>query len=401
MKKLIRIFSAFMMTATMLSLGLCAYAGQISPDSITVSNRSELNTNGYCSFICNAAALADGTNDDVNTTAEMKLFGVLPVKTVDVRITDRPTVTLGGQPFGIRLYTSGLVISKISDVPASGGNVSPAEQAGLKCGDIVMKADGEELRTNEQLLSICEKSRGEGVFLSCKRNDHAFNTTIYPAFDEEMKAYRLGLWVRDSCAGIGTITFTNAKTKSFAGLGHGIYDGESGSLMPLYDGDIVAADIFSADKSVGGRPGSLCGSFISGEPLGTLRENCECGLYGSYNGSCEGRQIEIAFRQEVKKGKAKMISTIDGTTPRSYDIEIEEISYDNNSPTKNMVVRITDPELLNKTGGIVRGMSGSPIIQNGRLAGALTHVFIDDPTHGYALFVENMTEQCNNITQKP
>ena len=235
--------------------------------------------------------------------------------------------------------------------------------------------------------------------LHCIRDGKSFNTSITPVKDSSQGTYRLGIWVRDSCAGIGTITFIDPMTKCFAGLGHGIYDGESGSLMPLADGDIVPADIISVDKGAGGRPGSLSGCFITGEPLGVLSANTECGLYGSYNKAASGEKTEIAFRQEVMRGSAVILSTVEGSTPKAYDIEIENISYDTGSPSKNMVIRITDKELIKKTGGIVKGMSGSPILQNGRLVGAVTHVFIDDPTHGYGVFAENMAEECNKTVQ--
>ncbi len=402
MKRIFRAFSAALAALSLFAMGFCAYSAQTTPDEITICK------NGGYSFGDNSAYTlcftestgAYGTSDRLNTKAEIKLFGLLPVKSVDVHLSDRQTVTLGGKPFGIRLYTDGLVVAKTSSVPVEGGSSDPSSKAGIRCGDIILEANGEALKTNEQLTQICEKSGGSPILLRCRRNGDYFSTTIIPEMDVQLGSYRLGLWVRDSCAGIGTITFTDENTKTFAGLGHGIYDGDSGSLMPLADGDIVPADIISADKSIGGSPGSLCGCFTSGEPLGRLRANSECGLYGTYSDISPGKEIEIAFRQEVTKGSASMLSTIEGSEPECYDVEIEDISYDNSTPSKNMVIRITDKRLIEKTGGIVRGMSGSPIIQNGRLVGALTHVYIDDPVHGYAVFAENMADYNNKIVQK-
>lgn len=402
MKRIFRAFSTALAALSLFAMGFCAYAAQTTPDEISICPDGVYSFGGKSAYSLSfpESAEADCTSDSLSTKAEMKLFGILPVKSVDVHLSDRQIVTLGGKPFGIRLYTDGLVVSKTSAVPVENGTADPSAKAGIRCGDIILEADGEPLKTNEQLTQICENSKGSPILLRCRRNGDYFSTTIFPEKDVQIGHYRLGLWVRDSCAGIGTITFTDENTKSFAGLGHGIYDGDSGSLMPLSDGDIVPADIISADKSTGGSPGSLCGCFTSGEPLGRLKANSECGLYGTFSDFSDGDKIEIAFRQEVTKGKAKILSTVKGSEPEYYDVEIEDISYDNSSPSKNMVIRITDKRLIQKTGGIVRGMSGSPIIQGGRLVGALTHVFIDDPVHGYAVFAENMADYNNKIVQK-
>ena len=399
MKRLIRAVSDVLAALCLLILGACVYVGQTTPDAMNVSTRSPVCCDNLYSLSFPDSTFADGTGKYTETTAQMKLLDIIPVKDVKVTLSERQSVITGGQPFGIRLYTEGLIISRISSVQTSGGKITPADDAGLKCGDVILQANGNELKTNEQLLQLCHESKGDPVLLHCIRDGKSFNTSITPVKDSSQGTYRLGIWVRDSCAGIGTITFIDPMTKCFAGLGHGIYDGESGSLMPLADGDIVPADIISVDKGAGGRPGSLSGCFITGEPLGVLSANTECGLYGSYNKAASGEKTEIAFRQEVMRGSAVILSTVEGSTPKAYDIEIENISYDTGSPSKNMVIRITDKELIKKTGGIVKGMSGSPILQNGRLVGAVTHVFIDDPTHGYGVFAENMAEECNKTVQ--
>ena len=330
------------------------------------------------------------------------LFGSVPVKQVNVNFTQRESVTLGGEPFGIRLYTDGLVVTQTSEVPTINGNKNPAGEAGICNGDIITAVDGKYLKTNEQLTDIVEKSNGEPVRVSARRNGNSYTTLITPVYDVQFKAYRIGLWVRDSCAGIGIITFIDKETGTFAGLGHGISDNESGSIMPLANGDIVNANIGSVEKSIGGYPGSLCGFFSDNHAEGTITANDECGLYGKLCGSSfnNGKEIPVAFRQEVVRGKALLYTTISGSTPKYYDIEIEDISYNNVNITKNMIIKITDSELLEKAGGIVQGMSGSPIIQNGMLVGAVTHVFINDPSHGYAIFAENMTDFNNTFVQK-
>ena len=205
--------------------------------------------------------------------------------------------------------------------------------------------------------------------------------------------------VRDSCAGIGTMTFIDAENGTFAGLGHGICDTVSGSLMPLEKGDIVNAEITSVTKSICGNPGALVGTFSDTSPKGTISANSELGIYGTlYNHDFSQNTVPVAFKQEVQRGKAQILTTVDDQPPKFYDISIEDISYNNNSP-KNMIIKITDKNLLAKTGGIVQGMSGSPIIQNNMLVGAVTHVFVNDTTEGYAVFAENMIDFNNTIVQ--
>lgn len=387
----------------MLTLGIGGAAAYLTPDELSVSPDSEIS---FCDFPLSVkydtADAASDISSERTSSAKIMLFGSVPVKDVNVNFTQRKTVTLGGEPFGIRLYTDGLVVSQTSDIPTDGGNKNPAAEAGICSGDIITTVEGKQLRTNEQLLDAVEASGGNPISITGCRNGKSYTTKITPVRDEQLKSYRIGLWVRDSCAGIGTITFTDKQTGTFAGLGHGISDSESGSIMPLAEGNIVFANISSVEKSIGGYPGSLFGYFSDSRSIGTVTANDECGIYGKLNGNafCNGKDIPVAFRQEVVRGKAQICTTISGNTPKYYDVEIEDISYNNVNITKNMVIKITDEKLLSQTGGIVQGMSGSPIIQNGMLIGAVTHVFINDPTHGYAIFAENMTESNNTFVQK-
>lgn len=387
----------------MITLGIGSATAYLTPDEISVSPDSEIS---FCSFPISVkydtADVSANISSGSMSSAEIMLFGSVPIKQVNVNFTQRKTVTLGGEPFGIKLYTDGLVVAQTSDVPTNNGSKNPANEAGICSGDIINSVEGKQLQTNEQLMEIVEKSNGKPISITGSHNGKSYTTKITPVLDIQLKSYRIGLWVRDSCAGIGTVTFIDKNTRTFAGLGHGISDSESGSIMPLAEGDIVYANIASVEKSAGGYPGSLSGFFTDNRSIGKISANAECGIYGKLNNNafCQGKDISVAFRQEVVRGKAQICTTISGTTPEYYDIEIEDISYNNVNITKNMVIKITDPELLKKTGGIVQGMSGSPIIQNGRLVGAVTHVFINDPSHGYAIFAENMTEFNNTFVQK-
>nr|MDE5620074.1 SpoIVB peptidase [Ruminococcus sp.] len=206
------------------------------------------------------------------------------------------------------------------------------------------------------------------------------------------------MWVRDSIAGIGTMTFFNKTTGEFAGLGHPVCDSDTGELVPIYSGEAVPVEITDAKKGSKGIPGELHGQFMYGGSFGILNRNNSCGVYGMLSESavqalsvnCE--QYKMGYRQDVKTGEAEILTTVSGDIPQKYKIEIEKIDYNSAESTKNMVIRITDKELLDRTGGIVQGMSGSPIIQDGKLIGAVTHVFVSDPTKGYAIFAENMAE---------
>ena len=205
------------------------------------------------------------------------------------------------------------------------------------------------------------------------------------------------MWVRDSSAGIGTLTYLDPESGIFAGLGHGVCDVDTGTLMPLYSGEAVNVAITGVTKGESGSPGELRGTFSQEAPIGTLVKNEATGIYGQMDGipdilSQGGEPVAVAMRQEVHTGKAMIRTTISGDTPVEYEISIERVSLSEQNPTRNMVIRITDPRLLSATGGIVQGMSGSPILQNGKLVGAVTHVLVNDPTRGYGILIENMLE---------
>ena len=336
------------------------------------------------------------SSSESNTKAEIMLFGTIPVKQVDVTLTQRKNVIVGGMPFGIRIYTDGLIVSETSAV----GNRNPAQEAGISCGDIILSVNGEKLSTSEELLKAVEKSCGQPLKIQALHNQKEYFTEINPVYNAEQDHYRIGLMVRDSCAGIGTLTFIDPQNGTFAGLGHGICDTKSGSLMPLQSGDIVHAEITSVQKSTCGNPGALSGCFSDTSPIGSISANSPCGIYGQLSSFDKNAPtIPVAFPQEVKRGEAQIITTVDENGPQYYSVKIEDISYNNSNASKNMTLRITDKRLLEKTGGIVQGMSGSPVIQNGKLVGAVTHVFVNDPSGGYAIFSDNMIFFNNSIIQ--
>ncbi|MEG1744565.1 MAG: SpoIVB peptidase S55 domain-containing protein, partial [Ruthenibacterium sp.] len=212
--------------------------------------------------------------------------------------------------------------------------------------------------------------------------------------------WRTGMWVRDSSAGIGTLTFVDPATSIFAGLGHSIHDIDTGATISLLKGEIVDVEITGATVGSAGSPGELKGRFISNVPTGTIAVNGETGVYGHATAYFKGMETEVALAQEIETGEAQIYTTVNGQTPQLYSVMVEKIALTSENPNRNMVVRVTDPRLLTATGGIVQGMSGSPILQNGRFVGAVTHVLVNDPARGYGIFAENMLETADAAAQR-
>lgn len=310
--------------------------------------------------------------------------GMLSAAAAPLDILTENTVYLGGTPFGVKLHTKGAVVIGTDDITSFGGTVSPGKEAGVKKGDIITAVDGKALENADELRLAVENCRGNAVVLTVNRGGESLQITLYPALSAEDNKYRAGLWLRDSAAGIGTVTYTCADG-AFVGLGHGIMDADSGSLLPIGDGAVVDVEITGVKKGVRGAPGELRGSFGSVK-RGEINDNRESGVYGKLF-KVQGAAISMAKPSEVKTGKAYIYTTVDGSTPERYEIEIEKL-YSGN--TKNMLLRVTDKRLIEKTGGIVQGMSGSPIVQNGKLIGAVTHVLVNDPERGYGIFIDNM-----------
>lgn len=313
---------------------------------------------------------------------------------INVSAEENETVRLGGTPFGIKMFSDGVMVVKTESVDNNGVKKCPAEKAGIKPNDIIVSANETKIKTNEELAQIIENSRGNAINLEIKRNDDIFSVTLTPVKNSE-GVYKAGLWVKDSAAGIGTVTFYSEELKSFCALGHGICESDTGMLIPLDYGKVEKANIASVTKSKDGKVGSLNGYFTR-EEIGTATINSSEGIYGITE-YCTGEEIEVAEINEIKTGEASIYTTISGQKPEYYEAEIIKVSKNNSH--SDLIIKITDEELLNETGGIVQGMSGSPIIQNGKLVGAVTHVIVDDVDCGYGIFAQRMLnilkENCN------
>ena len=327
---------------------------------------------------------------------KLKAFGIIPFSTVNVEVVDELHVSVLGTPFGMKLYTDGVLVIDITTVETVSGSISPGEDAGVKKGDYILSADGKQVLTNEELSAAVAASGGNRIKLVIKRGGTPKTVYVTPALSKETNSYRIGLWVRDSSAGIGTLTFYSPATGIVCGLGHGVCDEDTGDLLELKNGEIVSAEIVSVEKGSSGSPGQLKGRFTYGT-IGKIDCNSEKGVYSVLKGKLGfSRLTETALKQEVKDGDAQILCTVDGREPQLYSCRIKKRSSAYLSATQNMTVTVTDPELLKLTGGIVQGMSGSPILQNGKLIGAVTHVLIDDPTTGYAIFAENMLKEAES-----
>ncbi len=345
-------------------------------------------------------ALAAGMTPGSSCNLELSLFGILPVKTVRAEVVERRQVLVCGTGFGIKMFASGVMVVGFSDLRTDSGTENPAKDAGLVLGDYLITVDGQRVRTNEQMAEIVSRSGGRALEVVYTHEGERRTTTLQPVRDSTTGGWMAGVWVRDSSAGIGTLTFIDPNASVFAGLGHGITDVDTGQNVLLGSGEIVAVKISGAVAGTPGLPGELKGSFSGVLPMGSIRINGDTGVYGLiYDTAAQGTMMETAQQQEVEPGPAQILTTIDEGGVRAYDIEIEEISFSTSDPNRNLLLHVTDPELLAATGGIVQGMSGSPIIQNGRLVGAVTHVLVKDPTRGYGIFVENMLRTADEVSQ--
>lgn len=331
-------------------------------------------------------------------SATAKLLGIFPIKEVSVSITDEKTVIACGTPFGVKMFTDGVLIVGFSQIETENGKFCPAVDAGLLEGDVLKAIDGNKVFTNEEVAEYIENSEGTVLEMLIERDERNITVSVKPELLEDQSCYKAGFWVRDSSAGIGTLTFYDPENLSFAGLGHAVCDIDTGEVIPFSSGEIVTAAITKIKRGISGAPGELGGTFTGKDMLGTVKINNETGLYGTLEYEISGIEIPISHKQDIYEGPAVILSTIDGTNAREYDIIVEKVSLSDNSLTKNMVIKVVDEELISLTGGIVQGMSGSPIIQDGKLIGAVTHVFVNDPTKGYGIFAENMFEmsrKCN------
>ena len=396
LRNFIKFLSILSAVGCVLIFALIYFAQAIIPQQVTVVEESGYNLPkvlGFDLFNVSEDANLDvlrNNNEIFEQEAQVELLNIIPVKNIKVTNSKRKYVIPGGEIFGIKLYTDGVIVVDTDVVETDTGTVNPAEKSGLMIGDVIKKIDGTEVESTKHLTKVLEKSQGKEIVITVVRNNKEIKVKFRTYKDSISGKYKAGLWVRDSTAGLGTVTFYNPENNSFAGLGHPIYDVDTNEIMPMKNGEMAEASINGLYKSSNGSVGELCG-LLSGKSKGTLCLNCEEGIYG-FTTSKKTETIPLAVRQEIVEGEAQIICTIDNSGPQYFDVEIIKIYSNSTAVNKDMIVKVTDKELINKTGGIVQGMSGTPIIQNGYLVGAITHVFVNEPTQGYAIFAERMYE---------
>lgn len=342
------------------------------------------------------SAVADSIQDAGEYKLRAKLFGAIPVKNVSVEVLPETELIPCGDVFGIKFFTKGVIVIGTTEIETEDGYINPAQKAGIFKNDIINKVDGVEVNTVEALAAAVEKSGGNTLSVEYTHDGKSTTCVLKPVKSSSDGRYKTGIWVRDSTAGIGTMTYYNPNDGSFAGLGHGICDIDTGELMPLLKGTVVDVDVTEIVKGKSGTPGELKGSFSSLKK-GSLYGNTGFGVYGILDSVPEtvGKPISIAGRSEVTDGKATILCNVDGNGVDEYAVKLSKVDHRSDG-TKCFVIEITDKKLLELTGGIVQGMSGSPIIQNGKLVGAVTHVLVNDPSKGYGIFIENMISRMKN-----
>ena len=337
-----------------------------------------------------------------NETLSISLFDKLFLKSVDVSVLPKTTVIPVGNIAGVKLYTNGVLVVGMSEIEGEDSKTyKPYENTGIEEGDTIVKINDNVISSTDDLIEKVNMSNGEKIEIEYIHDEETKECSITPIKTSE-EEYKLGLWVRDSAAGVGTVTFYEPSTQSFGALGHGITDIDTGDLLNIASGEFVTAKVLNIKKGEDGNPGKIQGTVEEQETIGEITKNTEFGIYGKIQDLSSlnidtSKEMEVAMRDEIELGKATILCSLDNQTVKEYEIEITKIYKDNHYNNKSMEIKVTDEELIEKTGGIIQGMSGSPIIQNGKFIGAVTHVLVNSSTEGYAIFGDLMLKQSKEV----
>ena len=378
------------------------------PSSIVVFEGENLNLASILglqfSLISNEETIEVSSNNSAQVTEKVgksnlkvSLFNNV-VKNLEVDVLPRKTVIPVGNIAGVKLYTNGVLVVGMSEIEGEDNKkYKPYENTGIEEGDTIISINNTEILNTDDLVNIVNSSNGNKLDIKYVRDNQSLECSITPVKTIE-NDYKLGLWVRDSAAGVGTVTFYEPSTKSFAALGHGIVDIDTEELINIASGEFVTTKILNITKGESGNPGRIQGTIDNQENIGIISKNTRFGIYGKVDDTHNlnidyTKEMEVALRSEIQKGKATILCSLDNENVKEYEIEIEKIYVNNNYDNKSMLIKITDQELLEKTGGIIQGMSGSPIIQNGKFVGAITNVLVNNPEEGYAVFGDIMLKQ--------
>ena len=333
---------------------------------------------------------------------EVSLFDNIKLKNVDVNIIPKTKVIPVGSIAGVKLYTNGVLVVGMSEIEGKDNKkYKPYENTGISEGDTIIKIDDMQINSTDDLVNSVNKSNGQNIKINYIHNEESKECSITP-IETSKKEYKIGLWVRDSAAGVGTVTFYEPETKTFGALGHGITDIDTNELINIASGEFITTKILNISKGESGNPGKIQGTIDNQTKIGTISKNTKFGIYGKVDNLStlqldKNNEMEVALSEEVEPGKAYILCSLDNTTPQKYEIEIEKVFRDNNYDNKSMQIKVTDLRLIEKTGGIIQGMSGSPIIQNNKFVGAVTHVLVNNPQEGYGVFADIMLKKSKEI----
>lgn len=335
------------------------------------------------------------------TNLAVNLFG-LKIKEISAYVIENTEVVPLGNIVGLKLYTNGVLVVGMSEIYGVDSNkYKPYEKSEIKEGDMIVEIDKRTVSSTNELIECVNSSNGKEITITYIRDGETLETSITPVKTQN-NTFKLGLWVRDTAAGVGTVTFYDTESQNFASLGHGIVDSDTDKLIDISTGEFTTTNIISITKGENGNPGKIQGTIEGQSKIGIINKNTPFGVYGKLTNINSlnidrNQKVEVALRDEIKTGKASIICTLENNVRKEYEVEIQKIYLNNNIDNKSMLIKVTDKELLEKTGGIIQGMSGSPIMQNGKLIGALTHVLVSDPTKGYGVFAEIMVKQMKNV----
>lgn len=380
------------------------------PNSFIVFNNEELNIKTLFGMKIENSKIYSKSNtlqtvmkniEDDNSVKKikLKLFGVT-VKEISVNTMEEPEVVVLGNVIGMKLYTKGVLVVGMSEIYGQDSvSYKPYENTGIQEGDTIIEVNNNAICSTDELINCINESKGKTIKLTYVHNEEKKEVSITPV-ETDINSYKIGLWVRDTAAGVGTATFYDKTSNKIAALGHGILDADTEELIDVSTGELTTADIVSVIKGESGNAGKIQGIIEKQTEIGKIIKNTSFGVFArttNYSIIDYKKTMKIALRNEIKIGEATLLCSLDSNEIKEYKVQIEKIYVDNNVNNKSMLIKINDKELIDKTGGIIQGMSGSPIIQNNKLIGALTHVLVQEPTKGYAIFADLMVKQMREV----
>ena len=376
------------------------------PDNIVLMQGEFLNLNTIFGINLKSSETMQASSNLNNKIVEktgkldlsLNLFDLFSVKDVTVNVIPNTTVIPIGKAIGMKMYTEGVLVVGMSEIEGK----KPYEKTGIEAGDTIVEINNIKINSTDDLIECVNSSKGQEIEIKYINDNEEKVASMEPVKTSDNE-YKLGLWVRDAAAGVGTLTFFEPSTNNFASLGHGINDVDTYELINIAKGELVTTNIVDIVKGQDGTPGEIRGSIENGTTLGNISKNTSFGVYGKVSNISklnlnQSREMEVANRSEIKTGKAEIMCELENGKIGTYEIEIQKLYTENNENNKSMLIKVTDEELIEKTGGIIQGMSGAPIIQNGKFIGAITHVLINDSKTGYAVFADLMIKQMREVS---